>query len=112
MPVPEDLQDSLHEMLAELESAKLEVVLAPCRKPPPNVGAMIRVASSVPPLWYRKLCGEHLSKRGARRGKPDTRIKRANVLSLLRVLCRGVMSKSKYAPEILREAKSRASCPF
>ncbi len=91
------------QMLAELESSKLEVVLAPSRRRDRRESDMIRVAICVPPTWYRKLCGRHQSSRGYRRGY-DTKIKRENVLSTLRVLAAGRHTWSKYVPELRRIA--------
>ena len=102
--------ETLQIMLAELDSAKLEVQLAPLnpRLRNYNEGGCKRVVTSRPVKWYRQLCNRHVSSRGVRRGKFDTRIKRANVLRLLQRLTSGLPTVSKYAPEILRVAEGRA----
>lgn len=94
------------QLLNELEASRLEVQLAPLnpRLRNYNEGGMKRVVVSVPPTWYRKLCREYPSSRGIRRGKFDTRIRRANVLSTLRVLSEGRTTPSKYVPDLGRIA--------
>jgi len=92
-------------MLNELEAYPLVTILAPSRRSDRRDHDMIRVNMSVPPRWYRQLCGRHVSSRQVRRGRFDTRIKRANVLSTLRVLAAGRKTTSKYAPELLAIAK-------
>ncbi len=104
--------EQLNIMLAELDSARLEVQLAPvspharCYTGPHSHK---RVATSVPVRWYRELCRKHVSSRGVRRGKFDTRIKRANVLALLTRLAAGLPTTSKYAEELRRLAERRAA---
>lgn len=93
--------NALEEMLAELESNPLVTILAPSRRSDRRDHDQIRVNMSVPPRWYRQFCAKHTSSRAVRRGKHDTRIKRANVLSLLRQLSAHGKSCSKYAAEIL-----------
>ena len=102
--------EALIEMEAELDSAKLEVQLAPLnpRLRNYNEGGCKRVVTSRPVKWYRELCNRHVSSRGVRRGKFDTRIKRANVLRLLSRLSSGLPSCSKYAAEIRGIAERRA----
>lgn len=89
----------LLEMLCQLDSSKLEVVLAPSRRKDRQDHDMIRVAISRPPTWFSKFCNRHQSSRGYRRGF-DSRIKRANVLCTLRVMSSGKNSRSKYASEL------------
>lgn len=98
--------NGLEIMLNGLEAHRLEVQLAPLspRLRNYNEGGMKRVVVDAPPTWYRKFCGRHLSSRGSRRGKPDTLIKRANVLSTLRVLAAGRRTWSKYADELKKIA--------
>lgn len=90
-------------MLAELESNQLLVELVPERRRTHEMG-MIRVVCGRNANWYRHFCSRHPSSRGTRRGKFDTRIRRANVVRLLNVLITGEPTKSKYAAEILRLA--------
>jgi len=99
-------------MLAELESSPLSVQLVPSKRHDRRDSDMIRVCTSVPPAWYRKLCAKHLSSRRVRRGKPDTRIRRQNILSVLTRLADGKPSVSKYVPDLAREARKREMNPF
>ena len=97
----------LIQMLAELEAHRLEVVLVPLNpnRRGWNEGGMKRVCADVPPKWYRALCREHLSSRGVRRGKPDTRIRRQGVLRALGRLVDGRGYFGKYREEFLRIAE-------
>lgn len=90
-------------MLDQLESHRLEVMLVPLSPKLRNYieGGCKRVCVNVPPRWFRQLCGKHLSSRAIRRGKPDTKIRRANILSILSRLARGLNSRSKYVPELV-----------
>ncbi len=103
MVAEDPLTLGLLEMLCQLESSKLEVVLAPSRRKDRRDHDMIRVAICKPPTWFSKFCGRHQSSRGYRRGF-DTKIKRANVLQALRVMSKGKASRSKYAPELRKIA--------
>ena len=98
------MTEQLEVMLGELESSYLEVQLVPQRRFT-NSGGCIRVAVSKNCTWYRQFCARHASSRGVRRGKFDTRIRRANVLALLTRLVAGCSSKSKYAAELYAIAR-------
>lgn len=92
----------LHQLLNELESHQLQVILVPLnpRQRNYNDGGMKRCVADKSPRWYALFCAQHPSSRGVRKGKFDTRIKRKNVLRLLRRLSAGLPSCSKYADEI------------
>jgi hypothetical protein len=94
----------LEQMLGELESQRLEVVLVPLnpRMRNYNEGGMKRVCANKNPRWYSNLCNKHLSCRKRNHRKPDTKIKRANIVRILRRLCDGKPSISKYAEELRR----------
>lgn len=94
--------NGLEQMLAELESSRLEVILVPLRRPA-NVGGMARVAASVNAPWYRRFCAAFPSDRIRRKAAFDTRIKRANTVAALNALIAG-HCRSKYAPALLRIA--------
>ncbi len=96
---------ALSDMLNTLEAHKLEVQLAPSRRRDRRDSDMIRVVVDHGPRWYRRMCAAHTSSRGIRRGKHDTKLKHANVVSVLRVLVSGRASVSKYAPELRRIAR-------
>lgn len=97
----------LIQMLNELESHRLEVVLVPLNpnRRGWNEGGMKRICADVPPRWFRQLCSRHASSRGVRRGKFDTRIRRANVLRALARLVDGRGYQGKYREEFLRIAE-------
>jgi hypothetical protein len=111
-PTPDEVE-GLGVMLAELESNRLEVVLAPCKRPS-NVCGYIRVVASRNADWYRKFCAAHPSGRNRRNALPDTRIRRRDIGRLLRRLSAGQPSSSKYADELIRIARkvSASSVPF
>lgn len=90
-------------LLAELEGSRLEVVLVPCRRAC-NEGGCYRVAASKNAEWYRRFCAQHASSRRRNRALFDTKIKRANVVSVLTRLIEKGQSRSQYAPELLRIA--------
>lgn len=92
------------QLLCELESHQLVTILAPSKRRDRRETDQIRVNMDVPPTWYRRLCHKYPSSRGTRRGKHDTVIRRANILSTLRVLADGRHTWSKYAPELRRIA--------
>ena len=102
--------EALIEMQAELESHRLEVQLVPLNPKMRNWTeyGMKRVCVDVPPKWFRKLCQKHTSSRAIRRGKHDTRVRRATILSVLRRLIAGQPTTSKYAAEIRGIAERRA----
>jgi len=102
--------NALHEMLAGLESHRLHVILVPLNpsKRNYNEGGMRRVAADKNPRWYSQFCYNHPSSRGTRRGGSDTRIRRQNILRILRRLCAGQSSRSKYVAELLRIAAKAA----
>lgn len=79
------LINALHEMLSQLESHQLQVVLVPLnpRLRNYNEGGCKRVVADQNPKWYRQFCARHPSSRGVRRGKFDTCIKRLNTLRAL-----------------------------
>lgn len=101
---------ALEAMLNELESHMLVTVLAPLRTDRRGWSelGMKRVNMDINPIWYRKLCAQNESKRKVRRGKMDTRIKRANVLATLRALVAGIQ-RSKYDGDWVRVAKERVA---
>lgn len=94
---------ALLQMEAELQSHRLHTILVPLdpRKRNWNEGGCKRVNCDVPPVWFRRLCQKHASSRGVRKGKHDTKLKRANILSTLRRLIANGPQKSKYDAELL-----------
>lgn len=102
------LRNALNEMLDELESYRLEVVLVPQRRYT-NEGGMIRVAAGKNPKWYSEFCYDHSSSRVRVHSKHDTRIKRRNTLRLLNRLILTGASRSKYAGHIRGLAMRRVN---
>lgn len=80
---------AIEEMLIELESTRLEVVLVPSKRHHARDWDMVRVAASKNCTWYRRFCLAHSSDR--RRGNllHDTRIKRANTIRALNQMLAG-----------------------
>jgi len=79
-------------MLAELQSSQLEVILVP-QKRYTNECGMIRVAVSKNCSWYRKFCAANTSKRGVRRGRQDTIIRRQHTIRALERMIAGQPSR-------------------
>lgn len=106
------MNELLQQMLAELESHRLTVMLVPLnpRLRNYNEGGMKRVVSDKSPRWYAKFCAQHPSSRGVRRGKFDTRIRRRDVLRILTKLTQGRRTWSKYADELRRLALTTPAC--
>lgn len=104
-----DSRPGLEQMLAELESSCLEVILVPSRDRV-NEGGCIRVAVSKNCTWYRRFCGRHASSRIRRNTAFDTCIKRRNTLRALNALIAGKPA-GKYAAELLSIAARYAQHP-
>lgn len=94
----------LEYMLAELEGNQLVTILAPSKRSDRKDWDMIRVNMSINCDWYRRLCARHPSKRGIRRGKFDTVIRRKRTEETLRRLIAGKHTNSIYADELRRIA--------
>lgn len=71
------VREKAREMLADLQSSCLEVVLIPSRDPDCAMrGGMIRAVQYQNADWYRKFCKEHPSNRRWQNRKGRTLIKR------------------------------------
>lgn len=99
--IGDDARPKLQAAIADFESHRLQVGLAPCRREA-NVGGMIRVVLDRNPLWYRKLCAKYPSSRQRNHRKPDTRIRRERIAGVLFQLATKGQSVSRYAPDILQ----------
>lgn len=104
-----DLLSEIEAMLNELESSQLEVMLVPQRTFT-NHGGMVRVAVSRNVKWYRDFCGRFPSSRVRKNCAFDTRIKRRDVLRVLRGALAG-RSVSSYVPALLGVARARIQSP-
>jgi hypothetical protein len=98
----------LEQMLNELESHQLHVVLVPLnpRLRNYNEGGCKRVCADKSPRWYAFFCSQNPSSRGVRRGGFDTRIKRRNTLRALRQLLSG-QPAGKYSDQLLSIASKQ-----
>jgi len=93
-------------MISEMESYRLEVVLAPAPEIRHQMGHCIRVAMSSNPKWYQELCAVHPS---SGKGRCSTRVKRANIMRLLQRLLEGKKINSVYEDFLDREINYRIS---
>jgi hypothetical protein len=101
-----DLRPYYQQMLDELDSGWLDVVLVPSRRfECYRRGGMVRVCQGQNADWYRKLCAKYSSSRTRKNHLHDTRIKRANVRSTLKVLIAGRKTPSYLVPDLKREAE-------
>jgi hypothetical protein len=71
-------------------------------------GRHLRAATNRNPEWYRKICTAFPKRKQRRRKKPQTSIKKEDVLCVMQTLIHRGWSKSKYAPFILDEAQRRS----
>lgn len=100
-----DMSRKLQFMLCDLESNQLQTVLAPSKRHDRREWDCVRVNISVNPLWYHRLCANNISKRGTRKGKADTIIRRQHVLSALNRLIYGMAVGGRYEERILDVAR-------
>lgn len=113
MAWPVEYQVAALELLAELESSRLEVALVPTRWRM-NEGGCIRVAVSKNATWYRRFCEQHLSARRRLNRSLDTKIKRQHTLRALQRIAEGKPTRGVYA-ERLRpfvQRRAQASLPM
>src|SRR4051794_35935647 len=87
------------EMLNDLETWRLEVVLIPAPDPQHSCHR-VRCVQSQNPVWYRKFCELYPSGRQRRSWKPDTRIKREQTVRALKRIIDGDYS-GEYADRLL-----------
>jgi hypothetical protein len=95
------------ELLAELESTRLEVALVPQRIRT-NEGGMIRVAISKNATWYRRFCAQYLSARKRCNAAPDTLIKRALTVRALTQMAAGKWPETTYVARLAPIVEARA----
>lgn len=98
----------LREMLFELQSNRLEVVLIPQRNPP-NRGACLRAPVATNCHWYRELCGDFESCRRRHYRNFKTRVKRREIERILKRLIAGIPTDGIYADWIMEYAKRQLS---
>jgi hypothetical protein len=111
----EVIQAAADQLLNELESSRLEVVLVP-QKRRTNEGGCIRVCANKNATWYQRFCAQFISSREVRRGKLDTRIKRRNTERVLRAIAEGQTPASVYfdrlLPFLTQRARTLSANPF
>lgn len=90
------------QMLCELESNQLVTILVPSKRHDRRDWDHVRCNVSVNPPWYRRLCAANISKRGTRRGKPDTIVRRRETLKALDRLISGHPKGTVYEERILQ----------
>lgn len=105
-PLTPAQRQAARDLLDELESTCLEVILVPQRTYT-NHGGMIRVAASRNCRWYRRFCLAHPSTRRRRKAAPDTAIKRAHTRRTLRRLAAGLWTGTTYDHRLLAEIDHR-----
>ncbi|MFN3925671.1 MAG: hypothetical protein ACK4K6_18870 [Pseudarthrobacter sp.] len=101
-------RDALQAMLDDLDSNRLDVILLPSRRYEVAIrGGMIRVVQATNPEWYRRLCADYPKRRSRPRNKrkPDTRIVRKTVRSILVNWIKTGRTRSMLKDDITRYAK-------
>lgn len=94
------LASKARELLTDLRSSRLEVVLIPSRDPDCAMrGGMIRAVQEQNADWYRQFCKQSPSNRKWQNKKGRTKIKRAQVERGLKELIAG-RCKSQYADRL------------
>jgi len=86
----------LEQMLNELESNRLEVILIPEKRRTHDMG-MVRCAVSKNAKWYRDFCGRFASSRKRRNAAFDTCIKRHRTIAALQDMIAGRRSTYYFA---------------
>lgn len=89
-PTSDDLRirSAARRLRAELDAHRLTVALVPAPNPK-HPGHRVRQVIDRNPVWYRALCQQRASLAHEPRGKHDTAIKRAHVLSGLDAIANG-----------------------
>lgn len=95
------------ELLDELESSHLEVILVPQRTHT-NEGGCVRVAISKNAQWYRRFCSIYSSSRARKNAAFDTKIKRARTVAALRSIASGHAVASVYSVRLMPFVDQRA----
>ena len=105
----------LRQMLADLSSHRLEVILAPSKRDEmAQRGGMIRVVLDANAAWYQKMCADYPSSRKRDNRAPDTAIRRGDTIHALEDMLktRWVVSEYQrrimnYIPGALHEMKAQ-----
>ena len=105
MEISAEAQASALEMLEELRSRKIKVILVPNPEKPDSVHKLRAVEISNP-AWYQELCAQYPAR--THRKKPSTIIRRSCVLRGLQELAEGRM-QSLYAERLLPFVQNNAT---
>lgn len=100
-----DMSRKLQFMLCDLEINQLQTILVPSKRHDRREWDCVRVNVSVNCKWYRSFCSIHASKRGVRRGRFDTIVRRRETLKDLDRLLSGHPRGGVYEERILEAAK-------
>jgi hypothetical protein len=101
----QELSDAALELLIELESSRLEVVLIPAPEQRHSCHS-VRAVQESNAEWYQKMCKRHLRRR-KRYSKPDTLINRAHTIKALERVMEGRID-SLYAERLMPFIKEKA----
>lgn len=96
-------------MLMELNSNRLEVVLAPSKRRDRREHDQIRVVVSMNAKWYRSFCAANSSARKRRNSHHDTCIKRFRTVAALEAMIAGI--RSTYYRHQLSDIAARIKVP-
>lgn len=92
-------------MLAELESACLDVQLAPAPYPR-HEAHCVRVVANKNARWYRDFCEQYRSTRRRKNPRIDTAIRRRETVAALQRMIAGVDSGTTYAERLTIAARA------
>lgn len=106
-----NLMHRLEEMYGELCCHQLVVALVPSKRHDRRDWDCIRVNVDENPSWYKKLCAANASKRGVRRAKFDTIIRRRETLAALERLLAGKPNGTVYESRVMEVAKKLGGRP-
>jgi hypothetical protein len=109
MSLPVKIKLAAEELLAELESNSLQVMLVPTRYRM-NEGGCVRVAVSKNATWYRRFCALYASGRKRNNRAFDTKIKRLATIRALERFAQGASPRGVYGerlqPIVARHAQT------
>lgn len=100
-----ELEITLRSMLAELQSSRLVVVVAPAPDPR-HQGHGVRCVCEKNAPWYRDFCAAFPSSRRRLRSLPDTAIRRRDTEDALAALLAGRPAGPLYTQRLLDAARA------
>ena len=107
----------LRQMLADLSTHRLEVVLAPSKRNEiAERGGMIRVVCDTNTPWYQRMCADYPSTRKRDKRAPDTAIRRQDVIHALETMLKNgwvtTLNQNRilaYIPGALRDMEAQSA---